>query len=256
MSEKLETFNRGRQDQNGVYLISTATPYRPYYALWRKFKEYQYPLFIRSLSVTFDSAITRAIQLLNNCNIALTLANEKEIDECYCITEDIIPFGKYKGKHIAEIYYIDPGYVLWLANKFEPHNKRYEIIKTYAHLFSIVNFELNINKANISSTSKFVGHEGERLKDLFLSVLNVKLQIDTYKPDFYVDQNVLAADKDGNRFIFFIKAKGRSLSSEQLSCHSRRIEKHEVLHILSAKVMKHFSKNGVEYTKIGYLKIE
>lgn len=35
--KELELFNRGRTSDKGVYLISMATEYRPYYALWREF---------------------------------------------------------------------------------------------------------------------------------------------------------------------------------------------------------------------------
>lgn len=35
VQKELELFNRGRTRDNGAYLISMATEYRPYYALWR-----------------------------------------------------------------------------------------------------------------------------------------------------------------------------------------------------------------------------
>ena len=93
------------------------------------------------------------------------------------------------------------------------------------------------------------------MKDMFLAVLNVRLQVDTYKADFYVDQNVLAADRDGNRFTFFIKAGGRSQTPKALSCHSRKITQHEVLQLASAKVMSHYESKGVHYTRLGYIKL-
>ena len=93
------------------------------------------------------------------------------------------------------------------------------------------------------------------LKDLYLTVLNVRLQTDSYKADFYVDQNVLAADRDGNRFTFLIKAAGRSLSPNILSCHSRKIEAQETLHLKTARVMSHYEGRGVRYTRLGYVKL-
>ena len=252
----LDCFNKGRSGTNGVYLISFATRYRPYYALWRLFKDKDIPLFIRSLAITADEAIERAKKMLMNCNITLQIADDSLIEPCYSITEDIIPFGKYRGKHIAEIYYIDPPYVLWLANRFEAKGHRYDNLIGYAKEFSQVHVELTVRKSEISSLSRYVGEVHGKLNDLYLSVLNVRLQVDTYKPDFYVDQNVLAADKDGNRFIFYVKAKGRSMSPDLLNCYTRVIEKHEVIHIVSAKVMAHFTRNGVEYTKLGYIKLK
>ena len=223
----IDSFNYGRTSANGVYAISMATDFRPYYALWRLFPGEQ-PLFVR----------TR--------------------------TDDIIPFGKYRGKRLAEIYYVEPSYVLWLANKFKPDTDRFDRLVYLARLFSKVHFELTVHKNRISSVSHFVGEKGDKLKGLLLKVLNVRLlkvlnvrkQVDGYKADFYVDQNVLAADRDGNRFVFLVKAAGRSLSPNELSCHSRLVENGDTLHVLSAKVMSHYESRGVRYTRLGYVKLE
>ena len=176
-------------------------------------------------------------------------------EDCYGQSDDIIPFGKYRGKRLAEIFYVDPSYVLWLANKFVVETKRYEPLVALAKKFAKVHFELTIQKRHISSVSRYIGEVGEKLKDMFLTVLNVRLQVDTYKADFYVDQNVLAADRDGNRYTFFVKAAARSQTPNVLSCHSRKINLHEVLHLSSAKVMSHYESNGVHYTRLGYIKL-
>ena len=85
-------------------------------------------------------------------------------------------------------------------------------------------------------------------------MLNVRLQVDNYKPDFYVDQNVLAADRDGNRFVFLVKAAAASLSPYSLSSHSRVITVRQSLSLRSAKVMGHYESRGVRYTRLGYVK--
>lgn len=252
---KIEQFNQGRTAQNGIYAISTATPYRPYYALWRLFTDTASPLFVRTLAMTLDVAAERAFTLLQNCNIKVEIKDNAHFESCYGLTDDLMPFGKYRGKRLAEIYYVDPSYVLWLANKFEVANKRYERIVAIAKLFSVVHFELTAQKRKISSASHFVGQIGEVLKEQYLSVLNVRLQTDLYKPDFYVDQSVLAADRDGNRFTFLVKAKGKSISPTMLSGYTRRISIHEVLHLASAKVMSHYESKGVRYTRLGYIRL-
>ena len=250
----IDSFNYGRTSFNGVYAISMATEFRPYYALWRLFPEQQ-PLFVRTLSVTFQAAVGRAMDILQNCNVQLVCSDNSEFESCYGRSDDIIPFGKYRGKRLAEIYYVEPSYVLWLANKFKPDSDRFDRLISLARLFSMVHFELTIHKNRISSVSHFVGEKGGKLKELLLKVINVRKQVDTYKPDFFVDQNVLAADRDGNRFVFLVKAAGRSLSPNELSCHSRMIEHGETLHILSAKVMSHYESRGVRYTRLGYVKL-
>lgn len=252
---QVETFNQGRSSAGGTYTISMATIYRPYYALWRIFADDHRPLLVRTLAVTLDAALERAFRMLQNCNVMLDLADNVLFESNYGQTDDIIPFGKYRGKHLAEIYYVEPSYVLWLANKFTPDNRRYDKLIALAKEFSVVHFELTVQKRHISSVSKFVGNVGDRLKDLYLTVLNVRLQTDTYKADFHVDQNVLAADRDGNRFTFLIKAGGRSLSPEVLSCHSRKIEVQETLHLKSARIMSHYERRGVRYTRLGYVKL-
>lgn len=252
---RVDAFNRGRNRERGFYAISLATEYRPYYALWRIFPAPHDPLFIRTLAVTFDAALDRAVQLLQNCNVALEIVDNSLFEPYYGMTDDIIPFGMYKGKRLAEIYYLAPSYILWLANKFTPDGKKYDRLIALAKAFAYIHFELTIQKRKISSVSHFVGEKGNRLNNLELTVLNIRLQVDTYKPDFYVDQNILAADRDGNRYTFLVKAAGRSLTPKALHCRSRKIEKHQKLHLLSAKVMGHYESHGVQYTRLGYVKI-
>lgn len=253
--KKINSFNQGRTAQNGKYVISTTTAYRPYYALWRIFPHQPIPLFIRTLAMTFDMAAERAFSLLQNCNTMIEVSDNSLFEPYYGLTDDIVPFGKYRGKRLAEVFYIDPSYVLWLANKFEAANKRYERIVELAKQFSIVHFELTAPKKQISSISRFVGSVGETIKEQYLTVLNVRLQTDRYKPDFYVDQQILAVDRDGNRFTFLLKAKGRSLSPHILSCYTHAISSHKIIHLASAKVMSHYESRGVRYTRLGYVRL-
>lgn len=252
---RIEAFNRGRTGGRGCYAVSLATEYRPYYALWRVFTDTERPLFVRTLAVTFDAAAERAMQLLGNCNIRLEVENNVAFEACYGQTDDIIPFGRYKGKRLAEIYYLAPSYVLWLANRFVPDSQRYDRLVELAKRFACVHFELTVQKRRISSVSRFVGEKGDKLDNLEVTVLNVRLQVDTYKPDFYVDQNVLAADRDGNRFTFLIKAAGQSLTPKSLYSGSRKVERQQTLRLASAKVMGHYESHGVKYTRLGYVRV-
>lgn len=251
---RIAAFCRGRSQRNGCYVVSLATPYRPYYALWRVFPDSAYPLYVRTLAYTFDVAAERAMQLLHNCNVSLEVRDSAYFESWYGTDDDIVPFGKYRGKHLAEVYYIDAPYVLWLANRFAPENRKYRRIVEVARMFAVVHFELTVSKPRIPSVSRPVGAVGEKLTDLRLTVLNVRKQVDTYRPDFYVDQNVLAADRDGNRFLFLVKAAARSLTPNQLSCRSRRMDPQQELHLVSAKVLSHFESRGVAYTRLGYIK--
>lgn len=253
---RIAVFCRGRSEAKGRYVVSLATPYRPYYALWRIFPGASYPLYVSTLAYTLEAAADRAMSLLANCNVVLEVWDSGYFEPYYGTDDDVVPMGKYRGKHLSEVYYIDAPYVLWLANKFVPDNKKYQRIVELARWFAVVHFELTVAKPRIASISRAVGTVGEKLTDLQLTVLHVRKQVDTYKPDFYVDQNVLAADRDGNRFVFLIKAAARSLTPNQLSCRSRKVEVQQLLHIVSAKVLAHFESKGIGYTRIGYLKWE
>lgn len=252
--QRVANFNRGRNDTAGKYIISTATTFRPYYSLWRVFPTQVAPLLIRTLALTLEEAVERTMQLLHNCNVALGVWDNTYFEPYYGQTDDIIPLGKYRGKRMSEIFYIDPPYVLWLAGKFQPEMKKYEKIVEIARQFAQVHFELTVTKKHIPSVSQYVGKVGEKLTDLQLTVINVRLQVDTYKPDYYVDQNVLAADRDGNRFIFLVKAAGKSLMPYQLNCRTRLVEKQQEVRIASAKVMSQYESRGVRYTRLGYVK--
>lgn len=250
----MTVFNAGRTSEKGYYAISITTPYRRYYALWRVFTDQRPPLFIRTLADTFVMAAGKAMDLLKHCKVMLTWQDNDFFAPYYEQTYDTLTFGKYRGKHISEVYYIDPGYVLWLANKFEPEKKKLLKLKETARSFAIIHAELTPPRRPVyRSSSRYVGEKGDRLKDLHLKVLYVKQQVDTYKPDFYIDQRVLAADTEGNRFTFTEKAGGRSLTPKALSCFSRTFSPGMEI-TLSARVMGHYESQGVKYTRLGYVK--
>ena len=252
---QIEEFNTNRTDKNGIYGISLATEVRPYYILWRIFPGNVF-VPVRTLALTFAISTQRAMELLAFCDVQLRVFNSTYFESYYSTSTVFIPFGKYRGKRFAEILYIEPSYILWMANKFNPDNSKYDRIKEEAKRYAIVYYELMIKQHRPSTQSDFIGEKGEKIKDIYVTVANIRLQTDGYKPDFYVDQNILAIDEHGNRFTFFVKAGGKSLTPNQLSCHSRIIKKQEVLHIISAKVMRHYAYRETKYTHLGYVKLE
>lgn len=143
INQRVVQFNKGRVSTNGTYVISLSTYFRPYYGFWRKFPEHETPLFIRALAVTSDAAIERAFVLLRNCNVKLDVQPNDVFEPFYGRTDDIISFGKYRGKRLSEIFYIDPSYVLWLANKFVSENKRYDQLVALSKQFAIVYYEIS-----------------------------------------------------------------------------------------------------------------
>ncbi|HIY36917.1 MAG TPA: hypothetical protein H9972_09390 [Candidatus Paraprevotella stercorigallinarum] len=252
---EVRTFNAGRHAQSGYYAISVTTAYRHYYALWRVFTDGTPPLFIRTLTTAFQTSVGQAMYLLRYNHVMLTWLDNSYFIPYYGSTADVVSFGKYRNKRLAEVYYIDPMYVLWLANKFEPEKKKLRQLVDIARVFARIHPELSPpRQIRYQSQSEFVGQKGDKLENLNLKVLYVKYQVDTYKPDFYIDQRILAVDAAGCRYSFTEKAGGRSQTPKALSCHSRSFMVGQNLVLRSARVMAHYESHGVKYTRLGYVK--
>lgn len=253
--ENVSQFNARRTAEHGYYAISITTQYRHHYALWRIFTDGKHPLFIRTLSQTFGQAVQQAMYLLRYNRVLLTWLDNSYFIPYYGSNADIVTFGKYRNKRLSEIYYIDPMYVLWLANHFEPEKKKLKNTVDIAREFALIHSELSPpQQPRRQSKSEFVGQKGDKLNNIELTILSVKRQVDTYKPDFYIDQRIIAADKDCNRYSFTEKAGGRSLTPNALSCHSRSFIVGTSIMLKSAKVLNHYESYGVKYTRLGYLK--
>ena len=141
-----------------------------------------------------------------------------------------------------------------MSNRFEPEKKKLLKLKETAQCFAVVHTELSPpRRPAYRSPSRYVGEKGKKLEALRLKILYVKQQVDTYKPDFYIDQRILAADSQGNRYTFTEKAAGRSQTPKALSCFSRQLSPGMEI-TLSARVMGHYESQGVKYTRLGYVK--
>ena len=136
------------------------------------------------MAVTFNDAAERAFQYLQNCNVLLKVKDNTFFEPYYGLSEDIVAFGKYRGKRLAEVYYIDPNYVLWLAHKFEARNPRDKKLAVLAKAFATVHYETVIRKTSFAGWQSFLSVSREkRLTDLHLEVLGTRLQLDAYKND-------------------------------------------------------------------------
>ena len=222
--QKIDNFNKGRREDadfmQSVFplLIVRIMLYGVYFRIILTLL-----LFIQSLAVTFNDAAERAFQYLQNCNVLLKVKDNTFFEPYYGLSEDIVAFGKYRGKRLAEVYYIDPNYVLWLAHKFEARNPRDKKLAVLAKAFATVHYETVIRKHHLPAGSRFYRSAGRKADDLHLEVLGTRLQLDAYKTTgYYVDQSVLAADADGNRYTFIIKAAASSMSPEMLTAIQRK----------------------------------
>lgn len=265
--EKLQTFNAGRSADKGRYYILLPHDKNVYYTLWFYNPQATYHpyIFLETLELNVFSSLNKAIRLLANSYLPLWITNRADLLVAGFAGngDDLITFGKYKGHRLQEVYTIDPRYVTWLSDKYEPRVKNEHRFKELAVTYKQVYFDLHIPRKYKIPVSQYVGKIGEKLSQLALTVIRVKIEDDPYKTSvingtasFYVDQFITAADWNGNLYLFTVKATHRSLQSGVLSPYSHPYKAGEKLFLASAKVLKQFESRNVKYTKLGYIKFK
>lgn len=261
--DKLNAFNEGRNADKGVYFILLPNEKSAYYTLWyyNPAAEYHPNIFLSTLDVNVINSVEKAMKTV--ANSLSTLIVRLHMDSISHNADDMISFGKYRGYHLFEVATIDPKYIIWIANKYEARVQSERRFKELAANYSWVYQDLNTSRAHKAPVSHFVGTLNEKLNDLQLTIQRVKAEDNPYKTrvirgttHFYVDQKIVATDESGNLFFFTIRATDRSLESGKLSNADHAYQKGEILHIRSAKVIKHYTSRNIRYTKLGYIKLK
>ena len=259
--DKLNTFNEGRNTDKGVYFILLPNEKTAYYTLWfyNPAAEFHPNVFLSTLDVNAINSVEKAMKTTANSFARLTV--KMRLESISHNADDIISFGKYHGYHLFEVAAIDPKYVTWIANKYEARVQSERRFKELAATYSWVYQDLNTSRMHKVPVSRFIGTIDEKLNDLHLSVRRVKVEDNPYKTrsvrgttHFYVDQKIVASDESGNLFFFTIRASDRSLESGKLSNADHAYQAGEIMHIRSAKVIKHYTPRNIRYTKLGYIK--
>ena len=259
--DKLNTFNEGRNTDKGVYFILLPNEKTAYYTLWfyNPAAEFHPNIFLSTLDMNAINSVEKAMKTTTNSFARLTI--KMRLESISHNADDIISFGKYRGYHLFEVAAIDPKYVTWIANKYEARVQSERRFKELAATYSWVYQDLNTSRMHKVPVSRFIGTIDEKLNDLHLSVRRVKVEDNPYKTrsirgttHFYVDQKIVASDESGNLFFFTIRASDRSLESGKLSNADHAYQAGEIMHIRSAKVIKHYTSRNIRYTKLGYIK--
>lgn len=263
--EKLGTFNAGKTSDKGRYYILMPNERTLYYTLWfyNPAATYHHYIFLDMLELNIISSLSKAMKIVANSYMALKITNHT--DQLFGSSsnngDDIITFGKYRGHKLQEIYTIDPRYIAWLADKYQPRVRNEFRFKELAVTYNRIYFDLHTPRKYKIQTSSYVGAIGEKLTDFTLTVYRVRIEDDPYKtsivggtPYFFVDQIITAIDESGNLYTFTVKASGRSLQSRTLNSYAHPYKTGEKLFIASAKVMKHFESRNIKYTRLGYIK--
>lgn len=263
---KLNEYNRGRTSfkEAGAYLVVLPRPGHPNYSLWiySPEPERQSILFIHELSSDIREALRTASTLFYFSRRCLLIVdhNPKRMQSN---GDDIIPFGKYRGHYLHEILKVDPAYLSWIAYKYTPRIPKQERLVTIAKVYHSVHLDSMLRKARQKQEAgRFLGSVGEKITDLTLKVVKVKIEDDPYKtrvygtvPLFYVRQVVTLTDSSGNRVVIRFTSKAPSRESCQLPATEHEYTVNETVRIDSARVAQVYEIHGSKYTRLSHVKL-
>lgn len=263
----LNEYNKGRPSykETGAYLVVLPRDGYPRYSLWfySPHLERHYIFFIQDLSEDIHESL-RAASSLCYYSPRCLLIIEYNARHMQSNGDDIISFGKYRGHFLHEIFRIDPGYVSWIAYKFTPRIPKQERFVRIAQIYHSVHLDFQKQQARQKySTSRFLGKEGDKVQDLTLKVLRVRLEDDPYKttvkgnvPYFYVRQILTLEDSIGNLVTLRTGARTPSHESCQLPSTEHAFQPGETVQIASARISCTFTSGNKQYTRLNYVKFK
>lgn len=263
---KLNEYNRGRASfkEAGVYLLVLPRPGKPSYSLWlySPLPERQSILYIHDLSPDINESLRMASTMFYYSRRCLILMdyNEKRMQSN---GDDLIFFGKYRGHYLHEILKIDPAYLSWIAYKFTPRIPKQERFVKIAQAYHSVHLDLMLRKSKEKRTaSRYLGEVGEKLTDLKLKVIRVRLEDDPYKtrvngttPQFFVKQMLTLNDASGNLVTMSIPSKNPSAVSCTLSGLEHEYRPGDIIYVASANVARQYENRGSKYTRLNHVKL-
>ncbi len=197
--KKLNEYNQGRTSykEAGAYLVVLPRPESPRYSLWvySPLPERQSIFYVQDLSTDIHESLRAASSLCYYSPRCILLV-EYNAKRMQSKGDDIISFGKYHGHFLHEIFRIDPAYVSWIAYKFTPRIPKQERFVQIAQVYHSVHLDIQKRQAHQKySTSRFLGKEGDKVKELTLKVpvsgwktILTKTTVKGTTPYFYVRQ--------------------------------------------------------------------
>lgn len=263
---KLNEYNRGRASfkEAGVYLVALPRPGKPNYSLWlySPLLEKQSILYIHDLSPDINESLRMASTMFYYSRRCLILVdyNEKRMQSN---GDDLIFFGKYRGHFLHEILKVDPAYLSWIAYKFTPKIPKQERFVKIAQAYHSVHLDVMMRKSKERRTSsRYLGESGEKLTDLRLKVIRVRLEDDPYKtrvngntPQFFVKQVLTLTDASGNLVVMSVPSKNPSAVSCTLSGIEHEYRLGDIIYVASARVSRQYESYSSKYTRISHVKL-
>lgn len=263
--QKLNIYNTGRASfkEAGTYLVVLPRPERPQYTLWiySPLPERQSIFYICDLSTDIHETLRMASTLCYYSQRCL-LITEYNAKRMQSKGDDIVSFGKYHGHFLHEILRIDPGYLTWIAFKFEPRIPKQERFVQIAKIYHSVYLDIQRRRAHQNTGSRYLGKEGDKLENLTLTVTGVRVEDNPYKtqirgttPYFYVRQVLTLKDSVGNLVSLRLNAHTASRHSCQLPAAEHAYQEGETVHIRSARVARTYTVKNERYTRLSHVKM-
>lgn len=255
--QQLSLFNMNKPyNTDKFYFIAKASEFvNDSYLLWEHNsfnKNIPVDVYVRELSEDIDLSIMLAIQILHSMNLQLSVIDDIiEFD----MMSTFVTFGKHSGDSIDKLYKDNIGYLIWLSKNYRLCKLSEEDKLCLPSVFANLRIHFEDMKTNNSETceSEYVGIEGEKLKNLKLTVVSSKLMKgDKYSKDWKI--YVCAEDEHQNRFdMAFTEGskmyKTYGSGQNVISAYSVGDE----LNIMLAKVKKHYENLGRKTTQLGFV---
>lgn len=262
---KLNAYNQGRASYKevGAYLVVLPRPGHPLYTLWiySPLPERQSIFYICDLSTGIHETLRMASTLCFYSPRSLLLV-EYNAKRMQSKGDDIISIGKYHGHLLHEILRIDPAYLAWIAFKFQPRIPKQERFVEIAKIYHSVYLDIQRRKTQQANGGRFLGKEGEKVENLTLTVLSVRLEDNPYKtqfkgttPYFYVRQVLKLKDSAGNFVSIRMNARTASRESCRLPAVEHAYQVGEIMEIASARIARTYMTGNTKYTRLTYVKL-
>ena len=262
---KLNEYNRGRISfkEAGAYLIVLPRSGHSNYSLWvySPEPEKQSILFIHDLSPDIYEALRMASTMFYFSKRCLLIV-DYNLKRMQSNGDDLIPFGKYRGHYLHEILKVDPAYLSWIAYKYTPKIPKQERFVQIAKIYHSVHLDIQRRKTYQTTGGRFLGKEGEKVENLTLTVLSVRLEDNPYKtqlkgttPYFYVRQVLKLKDSIGNFVSIRLNARTASRKSCQLPAVEHAYQVGELMEIASARIARTYIIGSTKYTRLTHVKL-
>jgi hypothetical protein len=189
------------ENEWGLMIIGVTGKYQVYYTLWK----YSPKSMVSQLSYMGNLAtdIIRAVEKAKRIAGKQPIYFEQydTLKGLMGAPSDIVPFGKYRGKTLGEVYAEDPQYVIWISKNFQSRNAKQDEFLKIAKEFTDNYFRSMADVNRAAETKKFFGNIG----DVFEGDVTIN-KVDKMTGDLGVSFRFKTETND-NRFQFYIQPK-------------------------------------------------